>query len=136
MGNQQVILDKDSLIKIPIYDHYYTDGMGGIYSDARGGRIKRLKCFVHYGRGRKPFFRVRLKDRLWLSHRIIATVHLGRDFKEGEFVNHIDGNSLNNRLSNLEVVSHSENVAHAVANNLYQQGDEWYISRGMQPSVK
>lgn len=52
------------------------------------------------------------KDRLCKSfrvHRIVATTFLGEN---NLYVNHIDGNKLNNRLGNLEFVSARENVNH------------------------
>lgn len=39
-------------------------------------------------------------------------------------------------MDNQQVRLDKESVAHAVENKLYQQGAEWYISRGMEPRVK
>lgn len=50
-------------------------------------------------------------------HRLVAEVYL-KDFKEGLTVNHIDGNKLNNNVSNLECISVAENIKHAYKNNL------------------
>jgi hypothetical protein len=36
-------------------------------------------------------------------------------------INHRDGNKLNNHVSNLEVISHKENMAHAVNHNLQKR---------------
>lgn len=45
-------------------------------------------------------------------HRLVVESFLG-EIPKGLVVNHIDGNKLNNRLSNLEVVTYSENMKHA-----------------------
>lgn len=45
-----------------------------------------------------------------MVHRIVAETFLGKSDLE---VNHKDGNKTNNRLSNLEYVSRSENIKHA-----------------------
>ena len=45
-------------------------------------------------------------------HRILALTFL-EPVKGKNFVNHIDGNKLNNKLSNLEFVTASENMQHA-----------------------
>lgn len=49
-----------------------------------------------------------------------VTKHSGLDSIDGVryVVNHIDGNKQNNDLNNLEVITNSENVYHAVRNNL------------------
>lgn len=44
--------------------------------------------------------------------------------KEKPFVNHIDGNKLNNNLENLEMCNNSENVQHAYDNGLYKDRRE------------
>ena len=52
------------------------------------------------------YFRVRLNRKLYLTHRIIFFMHRGY---LPEFLDHIDGNPLNNEIENLRPVSRSEN---------------------------
>lgn len=51
-------------------------------------------------------------------HRLVAEAFYGNDKLRLE-VNHIDGNKLNNRASNLEWCTHSENTRHAIKNGLF-----------------
>jgi hypothetical protein len=46
-------------------------------------------------------------------HQIVALAFHGIP-KEGQQVNHIDGNTLNNRADNLEWVTAEDNLAHAI----------------------
>lgn len=73
--------------------------------------------------------RVKVGNKLWLKHRFIASVLIGRPLENSEVVNHKDGNPMNNNLDNLEVVSQKENVQHAVNQGLYCSGQEWHDAR-------
>lgn len=50
-------------------------------------------------------------------HRLVAETFLKKEFGK-EFVNHKDGNKLNNSVDNLEWVTRSENDLHAFRNDL------------------
>lgn len=49
------------------------------------------------------------------EHRYVMEQHLGRKLNSNEIVHHIDGNGLNNDISNLEVMSRSEHMKHHYA---------------------
>lgn len=48
-----------------------------------------------------------------LTHILVAKAFFG-DYDKSLEVNHIDGNIYNNHVSNLELVTHSENIAHSI----------------------
>lgn len=125
MGNQQ---DGDGLIPIPFISQYYTDGNGNIYSTKRK-KLKKMTCWEHLGKSKNPYLRLRAVKKLYLAHRLIASVHVNRELHKDECVNHKNGNTKDNRLCNLSVVSHKENVKHAVENGLYSSGEKWYAAR-------
>jgi hypothetical protein len=57
------------------------------------------------------YIRIPQKDGGWeYEHRIIAEQKIGRKIRKGEDVNHIDGNPLNNKPDNLEVLSHRDHM--------------------------
>lgn len=61
------------------------------------------------------------KDGKWYTktvHRLVAETFLEQPSEKTWQVNHIDGDKHNNRLSNLEYVTPSENMRHAYANGL------------------
>lgn len=56
------------------------------------------------------------KKKTWRVHVLMSIVFMKPE--SGLQVNHKDGNKLNNKLENLELVTPSENIQHAIDNNL------------------
>lgn len=54
------------------------------------------------------YCKVRVHGRLTLVHRIIWEMHYG-EIPEGMCIDHIDGDTFNNKISNLRLVTHQEN---------------------------
>lgn len=84
---------------------YYITDCGKVISN-RNNQLKILKpAFTTY-----KYLMVSLSGKSKYIHRLVAENFLELDSRE---VNHIDGNKLNNHVSNLEWCTRSENIKHA-----------------------
>jgi len=88
-------------------DKYYVHKEGFIIE--KNGYIKPTMVDNNY---RRISLRVNGVDKKYFLHVLIAETFL-RKKESHETVNHIDGNSFNNNLTNLEIIPHKENVIHA-----------------------
>lgn len=89
----------------------------GNYEFSNMGRVRntRMKMIVKGVPNSNGYLRIcntRTKTRVFV-HREVARLFLG-ECPEGCVVNHINGNQLDNRVENLEYVSQSDNMMHAV----------------------
>lgn len=71
------------------------------------------------------------------SHRVIWIFRNG-DIPDGLEINHKDGNRSNNKLSNLEIITHAQNTTHAYQNGLAhgRPGEKHHNARLTQLQVK
>ncbi|MBL7738438.1 MAG: NUMOD4 motif-containing HNH endonuclease [Chitinophagaceae bacterium] len=110
---------------------------GGLYQINNEGTVKSLDRYVYHNgndkfqfiRGRKISMRVNNHGYLSIRlsrdsktatrfvHRLLAETFIENPL-ELPFVNHKDGNKLNNALDNLEWVTHSQNMKHAYSMGL------------------
>lgn len=93
-----------------------------------GGKGTRAGKILKPGVDRRGYEYVFLSDRELGQrrakiHRLVATAFVGKPHGRVE-VNHIDGNTRNNRWENLEWVSHQQNMAHAVELGLIKSGED------------
>jgi hypothetical protein len=64
----------------------------------------------------------------FLVHRLVAFVHI-KNTCNLKYVNHKDGNKLNNRVENLEWISFLDNMKHSVKNGLSVKGKKHWKNR-------
>lgn len=104
------------------FEHYFIDDTTfEVFSD-KSGKLKPLKqSFVYDTRksNPKPYIQVGVKG-CTLLHRLIADTFI--QSIDGLTVNHLDGNTLNNSINNLEVVSLKDNIKHAKITGLIPKG--------------
>ena len=96
---------------------------GGLYQISNTGKIKSLNYNrTHKEKVLKPMlcygnyytvtlYKNKIKE-VFLVHRLVALTYIQNSQKK-EYVNHKDGNKLNNNVNNLEWVTPSENNIHA-----------------------
>jgi len=91
------------------FDGYFVSSFGQVRSERRN-KVTILKQqllktgYLFVGLSREG------KGNSKKVHRLVAETFLGK--KDGLHVNHIDGNKLNNKLSNLEWITGTENLCH------------------------
>lgn len=97
----------------------------GLYQISSFGRVKSLKCgrqkILKLGSNPLGYSIIGLwkdkKQKFFPVHRIVATTFISNPKNKPE-VNHIDGNKKNNNIDNLEWVTKSENMKHAIRTGL------------------
>jgi hypothetical protein len=114
--------------RIPGYDnHYIITGTGSIFGNRKvpfGRGIRELKTQV----SNSGYEMVKLisgagKNKLHTIHRLVALTFIPNPHNKS-FVNHKDGNKLNNCAENLEWVSPCENLKHAYDTGLMSHKGE------------
>lgn len=103
---------------IPGFPGYYAGEKGNIYSKKLYSDNRRYKLTPYI---RKGYKRVRLRVNGVVYdksvHFLVALTFI-KGYKKGYEVNHIDKNRLNNRVENLEWLSHINNVRYSICRKL------------------
>ena len=106
--------------KIEGYDDYIIDTKGNIFSF-------KLNRLINQTKSTKGYLKVSLNQnkykREFAVHRLVAMTFLPNTEHKPQ-VNHIDGNKENNCITNLEWVTGSENIIHAVKTGLRNKAHE------------
>lgn len=119
----------------------------GIYQVSNKARIKRIMSrknasnkIINYNICPKGYHKVCLttngKNKTFTVHRLIIGAFIPNP-ENKPFVNHIDGNKLNNNIENLEWCTQKENIEHAWKTGLAKakKGEECYQSVLMEKDV-
>ena len=112
-----------ALIETRFPNYYIDDTTFEVYSN-KTGKMKPLKQSLVMDtrkKNPKPYIQVGVKGCTLLS-RLIADTFI--ECVDGLTVNHKDGNTLNNSLENLEVITIEENQAHAKESGLLASGEK------------
>ena len=103
--------------------NYYVSEDGKIFNKKRGK-------YLNGSLDKSGYLRFRLEGKNVSIHRMVLETFSPRPDMNLLEVNHIDGNKTNNKLENLEWVTHQENMVHAVNNNLTQNCSNTGIKNG------
>lgn len=98
--------------KIEINKNYSVDENGNVRNDKRGTILKPYNNKAGKGYLYVCLYNGHIKQGAYGVHRLVAQTFIPNPLNKQQ-VNHIDGNTLNNHVSNLEWVSPLENVVHA-----------------------
>lgn len=122
-------------------------GFNGAYQISNEGRVRSTDRFV-YCDNRKPYLKpgvilavwagktspylqikISYKSKIYhfMIHRMVAVCFLGLNPKSKKEVNHKNGNKLDNRVENLEVVTHQQNIQHSVDTGLKHDYGERHV---------
>ena len=96
--------------------HYeYAPETGHLISKRTGRPIKAK---------REGYLIVKLKGRTYYAHRIAWALHYGEDPAD-MFVDHIDHDTMNNRIDNLRLLNNADNLANSSTMGIYRFGNKW-----------
>ena len=100
------------------FDGYFVDNEGNVYS-IKKGYLHKLKPHVNQCGYATVSLSVNKRPKWITVHKLIVNTFVRElDLSKDETINHKDGNKLNNKLSNLEIISRGDNVRHSRLNGL------------------
>lgn len=113
------------------FSKYQVSNLGNIkskerYTKAKNSEIIHRKAFLLKGFvNKKGYKQVTLYDdngkpKTMRVHKLVALTFIENENNLPQ-INHIDGNKLNNEVSNLEWISNYDNMQHAIKNGLIDQ---------------
>ena len=95
------------------YEGIYQISSHGRVKSFKNGKIKILKSRINDKGYNTTCLRKDGKSKYKLVHRLVAEAFIP-NIDSKPYINHIDGNKLNNNINNLEWVTPSENTLHTI----------------------
>lgn len=122
-----------------------VEGFEGFYQVNEDGDVKSLHTYLgmkpHLKKpylGKRGYMVTDLSKKQFRKnlkvHRIVAKAFIPNPLNLPQ-VNHIDGNKLNNKVSNLEWVTSKQNVEHAIRNGLTKPYNHLLSARKLTPDI-
>lgn len=84
------------------FSHYMVNDKGQIFNTKTNHLLK--------GSLRNGYIRINIEGKWYSLHRLIWETFNNKKLSEKDIIDHIDGNRMNNNLSNLRLVTQSENI--------------------------
>ena len=102
---------------------YQVSNLGNIKSLNRlhgtSGKIIKKEKILKPTKNKNGYYSVKLRGKPFKVHRLVLETFNSIDDNKLE-INHIDSNKANNKLENLEWVTHKQNMEHASINKLFK----------------
>ena len=95
------------------FEDYFVDTDGNVYSNKKG-YLHKLRTHLNQCGYQTVSLRKNKKPKWITVHKLVASSFIRElDVSKDETVNHKDGNKLNNKLDNLEIITRGDNVRHS-----------------------
>ena len=105
------IITKLSFFLPDVDERYFIDTKGNVYSKHKNG-VKLLKCDTIKGGYKRVTLAQKGEYKRYIVHRLVAMCFIENAFNK-PFVNHLNGNTCDNNVTNLEWCTASENEKHS-----------------------
>src|SRR5574344_2190805 len=102
---------------IPGYEgHYQVSNLGKVVSLKKGIKLILRPSFASNRYHKVDLYKNNIRE-IFYIHKLVGIVFLGyNNLFTDKIIDHIDGNTLNNNLDNLQIISQRENVSRAFKN--------------------
>lgn len=102
-----------------------------VFSISKRGKVRLLGVVLKFHINSNGYHRTSILGKGYLVHRLVGFEFI-QNTESKPFINHIDGNKLNNHVSNLEWCTNMENMAHAKLTGLVPTANpvNKYVKKG------